>query len=175
MAQRCVNAAITLGKEAVECSNAKLGAYDSLYNVYRKYGKPFQDGDCLPEEYMRDYPRHTHEDAICEGMHRRKEEERQKKEAKGKTSKKYDAGEEDRARPQRVDRGRPKPTRKQSAKRDCGHASTSRQTMERSRMKQFQINSETATVNFPTKNCTVMIQRLMQTGRWILTPTKSER
>jgi len=128
-AQHRVNAAITLGKEAVERSNAKIGAYDSLYNIYQKYGKPFQDGDRLPAEYMRDYPRHTHEDAIREGTRRRKEEERHKKEAKGKTSKKYDAGEEDRARPKRLDRGRPKPTRKQSVKHDRGHASTSRRSL----------------------------------------------
>ena len=94
-AQHRVNMAITLGKEAVERSNAKIGAYDSLYNVYLKYGKPFQDGDRLPKEYMKDYPRHNHEDAIREGTLRRKQQEEHQRKGKGKVTRKFDEAEED--------------------------------------------------------------------------------
>jgi hypothetical protein len=95
-AQHRVNMAITLGKEAVERSNAKIGAYDSLYNVYRKYGKPFQDGDRLPKEYMKVYPRHNHEDAIREGTQRRKQQEEHQRKGKGKVTRKSDEVEEHR-------------------------------------------------------------------------------
>ena len=109
-AQRHVNSAIIVGKEAVERSNAKLGAYDSV----SRWGLPARGN-------MRDYPRHTHEDAIREGTRRRKEEEEHRKKAKGKMSTKSDAGEEERARSKRgVDRGRPK--------HDRGHGSTSRRS-----------------------------------------------
>jgi len=96
VAQHRVNTAITLGKEAVEHSNAKIGAYDSLYNVYLKYGKPFQDGDRLPKEYMKDYPRHNHEDAIREGTWRRKQQEEHQRKGKGKVTRKSDEVEEHR-------------------------------------------------------------------------------
>ena len=127
-AQRRVNSAIILGKEAVERSNAKIGAYDSLYTVYQKYGKPFQDGDRLPEEFMRDYPRHDHEDAIREGTRLRQEKGEDKRQRKGKASKKSDGGEEDRGQPKRagIDRGHPNSGGTKSAKRVRGHPSTRR-------------------------------------------------
>jgi len=111
-AQHRVNMAITLGKEAVERSNAKIGAYDSLYNVYRKYGKPFQDGDRLPKEYMKVYPRHNHEDAIREGTRRRKQQEEHQRKGKGKVTRKSDEAEEDRGQFKRpeIARGRGKGT-----------------------------------------------------------------
>ena len=63
-AKQQVKAAIILGKEAVERSNARIGAYESLYTIYKSHGMPFEHGDRLPKEFMRDYPRHKYVDAI---------------------------------------------------------------------------------------------------------------
>jgi len=61
-AQRFIDGAIIMGKEAAERSAARVGAYDVLQTVQAKYGVPFQDSDRLPLEYQEYFPRHARRD-----------------------------------------------------------------------------------------------------------------
>lgn len=67
-AESRINAAILLGKEAIERSSARVGAYDVLQRVLVSHGMPFQDSDRLPKEYRKNYPRHASHDGIIKGI-----------------------------------------------------------------------------------------------------------
>jgi len=66
-AQTRINGAIILGKEAVERSTARVGAYEILERIHMRHGIPFQDGDSLPEEYTKHFPLHKYHDGIQRG------------------------------------------------------------------------------------------------------------
>ena len=66
-AQTRINGAIILGKEAIERSSLRVGAYEILDRVHRQHGVPFEDGRPLPEEYTEHFPMHKYEDGIEEG------------------------------------------------------------------------------------------------------------
>src|SRR6266446_8008389 len=66
-AQTRINSAIILGKEAIERSMARVGAYEILERIHRDHGIPFQDGCPLPEEYTKHFPLHKYEDGIEKG------------------------------------------------------------------------------------------------------------
>ena len=80
--QTRVNAAIIIGKEAVERSNERVGGYDALYHINRDHGMPFQDGDQLPKEYLKKHPRHELKDPYRSQGDR--DTQKDTKEAKGK-------------------------------------------------------------------------------------------
>jgi len=65
-AQTRINGAIILGKEAIQRSSVKVGAYDILDQVCRKHGIPFEDGRPLPDEYKNYFPVHKYEDGILQ-------------------------------------------------------------------------------------------------------------
>ena len=67
-AESRINAAILLGKEAIEQSSARVGAYDVLQRVLASHGIPFQDSDRLPKEYHKHHPRHPSHDGIIKGI-----------------------------------------------------------------------------------------------------------
>ena len=63
-AQTRINGAIILGKEVIERSTARVGAYEILERIHRDHGIPFQDGHPLPKEYMKCFPLHKYENGI---------------------------------------------------------------------------------------------------------------
>jgi len=65
-AQTRINGAIILGKEAIQRSSVKVGAYDILDQVFRKHGIPFEDGRPLPDEYKNYVPVHKYEAGILQ-------------------------------------------------------------------------------------------------------------
>jgi len=68
-AQTCINGAIILGKEAIERSSVRVGAYGILDQVRRQYGIPFEGGRPLPEEYTKHFPLHKYDDGTLRTPH----------------------------------------------------------------------------------------------------------
>ena len=72
-AQTHVKAAVIVGREAVERSNARSGGYDALYRINRDHGMPFEHGDRLPKEYLKKHPRHERNDPSQEAKGKARE------------------------------------------------------------------------------------------------------
>ncbi|KAF8875478.1 hypothetical protein CPB84DRAFT_1853246 [Gymnopilus junonius] len=57
-------------EEVAAVSSLRLGAYELLEAVHSKHGIPFQDTECLPEEYCSRIPRHDAHDGILKAITR---------------------------------------------------------------------------------------------------------